>query len=174
MTGKCAGTELERKPELSEPFFHPDLPFLAMFLGASLFFFRDVRGLAEAEHPCFLRGFPCVFPNRQGKQLGGCTTYGGRETHQRTRPGPSKRASSLGSLQTTATTTRPWKTFFHPTWHPLKRRSGGQEPKEQAEPPFRSRNWNRVSALRLYRNTRGNFPQKSHPNRNRNRSNRSV
>ena len=62
--------------------FRPDLPFLAFleflafflskeflaFFSVFPFFPRDFRGSLGIKNPCFLGGFPCRFPKKQGKE----------------------------------------------------------------------------------------------------------
>ena len=62
--------------------YFPDLPvfvfleFLAFFLSKEFlvflrvfpFFSKDFRGSLRIKNPCFLGGFPCRFPKKQGKE----------------------------------------------------------------------------------------------------------
>ena len=62
--------------------FYPVLPFLVfweflvfspceeflVFLSVFPFFSKDFRGSVGIKNPCFFRGFPCLFPKKQGKE----------------------------------------------------------------------------------------------------------
>ena len=63
-------------------FPYPNLPFLALleflafffskeflaFFSVFPFFPRDFRGRLRIKNPCFLGGFPCRFPKKQGRE----------------------------------------------------------------------------------------------------------
>ena len=53
----------------SNPFFFPcflRFPIFLAVLCAFSFLFQGFEGFREEKNPCFFRGFPCLFPKKQG------------------------------------------------------------------------------------------------------------